>query len=171
MPGLLSRILLLKLGLQIFQQFYFLNFKKVYIKDSNKLVQYYFFSITVLQFFPLWNSWVIGTLPWGEGGDARTSKTPRKKSVHSSYLFIGIFLVRYVLRKVSSLYVSKFNISAVDTELMNNNNNPTNKWGKLYKNEDDLQVLLMYCFLFILKLILRGRAGIQNGFLSLQDFL
>ena len=83
--------------------FFFFNYKKVFIKDSYKLLHYYFNSITVFQYFPLWDSGPSG----GRGIESQDPENPKwetqhpniylwyfqnywyqKLSVHSSYLFI-----------------------------------------------------------------------------------
>ena len=56
-----------------FLTIYFFYFKKVFIKDNYKIVQYYFNSITVFQFFQLWDS--FGPLE----GNPKTPKTPSGK--------------------------------------------------------------------------------------------
>ena len=68
-----------------FLTIYFFYFKKVFIKDNYKLVQYYFNSITVFQFFQLWDS--FGPLlppPGGEGGgESQDSENPKWETTPS----------------------------------------------------------------------------------------
>ena len=75
----------------------------VFIKDNYKLVQYYFSSITVFQFFPLWDSLVPGTLLLGGGGGE--SKDPENPLVGNNiptfifdiFYIVGIRNCAYVL--------------------------------------------------------------------------
>ena len=114
------------------------------MKDNYKIVRNHFTSITVFQFFPLWDSLGPRTLPPGEEKDPRTPKPHMRNSTpififnifkiigirNSLYILLLYSLVQnsanlcfclnsvryfwFVTRKFSSLYISKFNIS--DTE-------------------------------------------------------
>ena len=108
----------------------FFYFKKVFIKDNYKIVQNYFNSIYSI---PLWDS-------WGE----RYSRTPKTtqttsgkqhpniyfwyiQNIHwfttlliSAFSKNSVWYFWFVTRKFSSIYLSKFNISAADTEPINN---------------------------------------------------
>ena len=57
----------------------------------NKPVHYYFNSITVFQFFPLWVFWSLGPSPWGWGEEGNP-KTPKTPSVRTSWAVLKIIL-------------------------------------------------------------------------------
>ena len=68
----------------------------------NKPVHYYFNSITVFQFFPLWVFWSLGPSPWGWGeeGNPKTPKTPSGKeypNIYFSYFQNNWFCISIVL--------------------------------------------------------------------------
>jgi len=69
-----------------------------------------------------------------EEGDPRTPKTPSGNQHPNIYFlyFQNNWYFWYVARKFSSLYVSKFNISAADTKPWNNNNNEIIIFGICY---------------------------------------
>ena len=74
----------------------------VFIKDNYKLVQYYFSSITVFQFFPLWDSLVPGTLLLGGGGGIPGPRNPLVENNTPTFIFdifkiIGIRNCPYIL--------------------------------------------------------------------------
>ena len=48
---------------KVFNNFIFWKFKKVFIKDNYKLVQNYFYIISVFQFLTLTSSWICHFSP------------------------------------------------------------------------------------------------------------